>query len=436
MNNKQKVYKWIDDNKGEVITLLQDLIKIPSVTPYFDEDIKYKKEGEAQTFLKSYLDDMGLETEFTYPNAEKLKKYQGKAGYYADHTFENRPNLVGKARGTGNGKSILLSGHIDVVQRGSKWVHDPFGGIVKDGRLYGRGAVDMKGGIASMVGALKAILESGLCLKGDAMVGTVVDEEAGGMGTLALVAEGYRADGCLITEPTNLKIAPLCRGILWGKLIIEGRAGHIELKQGGFKEGGAVDAIDKASLYLEQFKRLNREWSVIKEHKYLPIPCQIHIAQINAGEYPTTFANHAELTFNAQYLPSEKDENGLGSKVKKELEDFVQAVALTDPWLTENPPQIEWLIDADCGETKEDEAFFQTAVSSTQEVNKESIVEGICCHTDMGWFCNVGMPTINIGPGEPKLAHQADEYVEIDELIQCTKVIASILMDWCGVAEK
>lgn len=82
-----------------------------------------------------------------------------------------------------------------------------------------------------MTVALKAISRSGIKLKGDAMIGTVVDEEAGGMGTLALVAEGYRADGCLITEPTHLKIAPLCRGILWGKLIIEGRSGHIELKQ-------------------------------------------------------------------------------------------------------------------------------------------------------------------------------------------------------------
>ena len=97
------------------------------------------------------------------------------------------------------------------------------------------------------------------------------------------------------SEPTHLKIAPLCRGILWGKLTIEGRAGHIELKQGDFRTGGAVDAIDKASLYLEQFRRLNKEWSVAKEHKYLPIPCQIHIAQFQAGEYPTTFANRAEL---------------------------------------------------------------------------------------------------------------------------------------------
>ena len=431
---KEKVYRWIDENEGEVVKLLQELIRIPSVNPYFDEDKQYMQEGKAQAYLKEYLEDMGMDTELTYPDAGKLVAYKDKAGYYADHTFEDRPNLLGTLKGEGGGRSILLSGHMDVVQRGNKWVHDPFGAEIVDGKIYGRGALDMKGGIAAMTVALKAISRSGIKLKGDAMIGTVVDEEAGGMGTLALVAEGYRADGCLITEPTHLKIAPLCRGILWGKLIIEGRSGHIELKQGDYRTGGAVDAIDKASLYLEHFRRLNKEWSVTKEHKYLPIPCQLHVAQFNAGEYPTTFANHAELVFDAQYLPAEKDENGLGSRVKKELEDFVQAVAMTDPWLRENPPRIEWLIDADCGETLDDQPFFQTVRDSAREINPGSEVEGICCHTDMGWFCNVGIPTMNIGPGDARLAHQADEYVEVDELVTCTKMIASILMDWCGVA--
>lgn len=435
MTPKEKVFSWIDGHKDEVTGLLTALIRQPSVNPYFDEEREYMKEGDAQRLLKNYLEEMGMETEFTYPDAKELADYEGKPGYYADHTFEDRPNLYAVKKGSGDGKSIMLSGHIDVVQRGSKWTQNPFGGEEKDGRIYGRGAVDMKGGIAAMTVALKAITESRIELKGDVKIGTVVDEEAGGMGTLALMAKGYRADGCLITEPTNLKIAPLCRGILWGKLIIEGRAGHIELKQGDFRTGGAVDAIEKASLYLEQFRRLNKEWSVTKEHKYLPIPCQIHIAQIHAGEYPTTFANHAELTFDAQYLPSEKDENGLGSKVKKEIEQFVHAVAMTDPWLRENPPRIEWLIDADCGETLDDQPFFKTVRDSSRDVNPESMVEGICCHTDMGWFCNVGIPTLNIGPGDPRLAHQADEYVETEELVTCMKMIASILMDWCEVTQ-
>ena len=262
-----------------------------------------------------------------------------------------------------------------------------------------------------------------------------MDEEAGGMGTLALVAAGNRADACIITEPTDLQIAPLCRGILWGKLVIEGRAGHIELKQGDWRKGGAVDAIEKGLLYLRAFKNLNQDWAISKEHKYMTLPCQINMAEFHAGEYPTTFANHAEIVFDAQYLPREKDENGLGSKVKKELEDFVAAVAETDDWLRENPPHIEWLIDADCGETLDDQPFFRQTVKSAREVHPESGIEGIGFHTDMGWFCNVGIPTMNIGPGNPRLAHHSDEFIPVKDLITCTKMIASIILDWCEVAE-
>lgn len=435
MENKEKVYGWIDSHSEEAVGLLQKLIQAPSVNAYFDEEECYKKEGRAQAVLKTYLDEMGMETQFQYPDAQELKEYEGKPGYYADHEFEDRPNLLGMLKGEGNGKSLMLSGHIDVVQRGSKWTYDPFAGTVEDGNIYGRGACDMKGGIAAMTMAVKAIREAGLKLKGDVKIGTVVDEEAGGMGTLALVAAGNRADACIITEPTDLQIAPLCRGILWGKLVIEGRAGHIELKQGDWRKGGAVDAIEKGFLYLRAFKNLNQDWAISKEHKYMTLPCQINMAEFHAGEYPTTFANHAEIVFDAQYLPREKDENGLGSKVKKELEDFVAAVAETDDWLRENPPHIEWLIDADCGETLDDQPFFRQTVKSAREVHPESGIEGIGFHTDMGWFCNVGIPTMNIGPGNPRLAHHSDEFIPVKDLITCTKMIASIILDWCEVAE-
>lgn len=435
MDNKQKVYDWIDEHQDDVVRLLQELIQAPSVNAYFDEEECYKKEGLAQEVLRGHLDEMGMKTEFQYPDAEALKEYEGKPGYYADHKFDGRPNLVGVLEGEGGGKSILLSGHIDVVQRGTKWTYDPFGGTVSDGRIYGRGAVDMKGGDAAMTMAVKAILGAGLKLKGDVKIGTVVDEEAGGMGTLALMAAGNRADACLITEPTDLQIAPLCRGILWGKIIIEGRAGHIELKQGDWREGGAVDAIEKGLKYIRAIKNLNQDWAISKTHKYMTLPCEINLAEFHAGEYPTTFANHAEIVFDAQYLPREKDENGLGSKVKKELEEFVAAVAQTDDWLRENPPHIEWLIDADCGETLDDQPFFRQVVKSAREVHPESGIEGIGFHTDMGWFCNVGIPTINIGPGNPRLAHHSDEFVTIKDMITCTKMIASIIMDWCEVAE-
>lgn len=435
MNGKEKVNAWLDEHADETVEFLRELLRIPSVNPYFEDEDSLKREEKAQKYLQKYLDDMGFETELTYPDAQELIEYKDMAGYCPDHTFEERPNLYGVLRGAGEGKSLMLSGHMDVVQTGSKWTHDPFSGDLVDGKIYGRGAVDMKGGIAAMTAAVRAIKESGIKLRGDVKVGTVVDEEAGGMGTLALVAHGYRADACIITEPTHLNLAPLCRGILWGKLIIEGRAGHIELERDDWRTGGAVDAIDKAAYILDRFDEFNKDWEFTKAHKYLPIPCQLKFAQFDAGEFPTAFANRAELIFDAQYLPQDKDKNGLGGKVKKEIEDFVAGVAATDPWLKENPPRIEWILDADCGETSDTQEFFKVTKKCLEENVPHAIVEGNCAHTDMGWFCNVGIPTINLGPGDSKLAHQADEYIEVEEYIQCIKLIADIILDWCEEAD-
>jgi len=435
MDGKQKVSEWLDHHINAVTDLAENLVRIPSVNPYFDDEESLKGEGKAQEFLKSYIEKIGFSTEMSYPDAKELIGYKDKAGYCADHTFNGRPNLYGVLKGKGGGKSIILSGHMDVVQTGSKWTHDPFSGDCEDNKIFGRGSVDMKGGIAAMTVAAQAIKECGIDLKGDVKIATVVDEEAGGMGTLALIAKGYRADACIITEPTHLNLAPLCRGILWGKLIVEGRAGHIELKRDDWRNGGAVDAIDKAAYLLGYFRDLNKDWEYTKAHKYLPIPCQIKFAQFDAGEYPTTFANHAELIFDAQYLPKDKDQNGLGGNVKKEIEEFIKNVSDTDPWLKENPPRVEWILDADCGETADTTDFFKTAKKCLNEIVPDAIIEGNCAHTDMGWFCNVGIPTLNFGPGDSKLAHQSNEYVETSQLLTAAKVISATIIDWCQVAD-
>lgn len=425
-----RVIEWIDGHREEVVEFLQELIQIPSVNPWFNPKGEESREAEVQEAIGKRMKGLGAEVKSWEPNAEELSKYKGRPGYYADHKFEGRPNQVAVLRGLGGGKSLLLTGHVDVVPAAGGWTVGPFGGERRGGVIYGRGAVDMKGGIAAMVMALEAVVKSGSQLEGDVIVGTVVDEEAGGMGTLDFIDKGYRADGCILTESTDMKVAPLCRGILWGKLVIPGRSGHIELPQGDWREGGAVDAIGLARVYMDHFDRLNTKWRVRKTHPYLPIPCQVYIAQLNAGEYPTAFANKAELVFNAQYLPREKDEKGLGGKVKAEIEEFVKAVSQTEGWLRENPPEIEWLIDADCGETPVDHPFVKIVIKNLENLDIPQTIEGVCAHTDVGWFEHLGIPTIIIGAGDPRTAHQNDECIKEAELIKLTKFIALVIMDW------
>ncbi len=431
-SDHQKVLDWITSHQEEAIRFLQDLVRIPSVNPWFLESPGPDYEKQVQDVIAVKMESLGAAVTQWEPDPVRLQKYAGKPGYYPDHTFHGRPNQVAIIKGAGNGRSLLLTGHVDVVKAASGWTVEPFEAVRKDGKIIGRGALDMKGGIASMIMAVEAIQRSGLRTAGDILVGTVVDEEAGGMGTLDFVDHGYRADACIMTEPTDLKIAPLCRGILWGKLILTGRSGHIELPQGDWRSGGAVDAIQLARLYMDHFDRLNRDWAMRKRHLLLPVPCQLYIAQISAGEYPTAFANRAELVFNAQYLPSERDENLLGGHVKAEITELVNSVAATDPWLRLNPPQIEWLIDADCAEIPASHPFVQNCADALEELGLPAIIEGMGSHTDMGWFVNVGIPTLNFGAGKPKVAHQNDEYLEENDLIQATQALALMILDWCG----
>lgn len=432
-SSSQKVNQWIDNHHDDIVGFLQELIRIPSVTPWFQPAAEESREAEVQAVIGKRMQALGAEVKRWEPNAKELAEYEGRPGYYADHLFKGRPNQAAVLKGSGEGRSMLLTGHVDVVPAGSGWTVDPFSGDRKEGVIYGRGAVDMKGGIAAMVMAVEAVVKAGYRMKGDVTVGTVVDEEAGGMGTLDFVDKGYRADACILTEPTNMKLAPLCRGILWGKLTIPGRSGHIELPQGDWREGGAVDAVALARVFMDHFDRLNADWRVRKVHPYIPIPCQLYVAQVNAGEYPTAFANKVELVFDAQYLPREKDEMGLGSKVKAEIEEFIHQVAMTEPWLREHPPVLEWLIDADCGETPVEHPFVQSVLNDMELSGLPRTIEGACAHTDIGWFETLGIPSIVIGAGNPRLAHQNDEHISEKDLIKLTKLISNVLIHWCEI---
>lgn len=433
---RQQVLRWIEGNRDSEIRFLQELVRIPSVNPWFLETPGLDYEKQVQDAIGAKMRALGASVEQWEPNPVALAKYAGKPGYYADHKFQGRPNQAALLKGSGGGRSLLLTGHVDVVKAASGWTVEPFDAVRKNGKILGRGVLDMKGGLAAMITALEAILSCNLHPAGDILVGTVVDEEAGGMGTLDFIDHGYRADACIMTEPTDFKVVPMCRGILWGKLTLTGRSGHIELPQGDWRTGGAVDAIQLARLYMDHFDRLNQDWAKRKTHPLMSVPCQIYIAQITAGEYPTSFANQAELVFDAQYLPEERDASLLGGRVKEEITSFVNAVAETDPWLKQNPPKIEWLIDADCAETPVTDPFVQTSIDALRKLGRTPIVEGIGCHTDMGWFINSGIPTINFGAGDTKIAHQNDEYLDEEELIQATQAIALMILDWCGAVRK
>ncbi len=288
----------------------------------------------------------------------------------------------------------MLTGHIDVVPPGAAehWSTDPFEPVLKDGFLHGRGTVDMKGGVACMLMAVEILQEMGVPLKGDVVFTTVVDEEIGGMGSLAMVDRGFTADAGIMTEPTANRIAPLCHGILWGKIIIDGIGGHAELTPNAWYTSGPVDAVQLCRQMLDGIDILNRRWMFDpkKNHPLMDLPNQIIVTQINAGEHPSSMAGRAEIIIDAQYLPSEKDEFALGGHVKREIEEHVHNVCMADPYLRQHPARVEWILDADCAEIPADSPFVSMFQQAVEEASLSPVLSGFGAHSDIGLQTDLG----------------------------------------------
>jgi acetylornithine deacetylase len=433
---ERRIGDAVDRNRERIAQTLQELIRFESIV-MADPTKAGPGERECQNYLERRLTAAGFKTDLWEPDAEALLEiYRGKPGAQQGRNFRGRPNLAGTLSGSGGGRSILLTGHIDVVPPGeiAHWRHAPFAGAREGNSIHGRGAVDMKGGVASMLSAAEILRQLDVPLSGDILFATVVDEEIGGMGTLAMADRGYRADAGILTESTGNRISPLCHGILWGKIVIDGIGGHAELKARHWDAGGPVDAIALMRFILDGIDVLNDRWRTDprKNHPLMELSNQITVTQVRAGEHPSSTAGRAEIIIDVQYLPSEKDADGVGGSVKREVEALVATISRVDPWLAEHPPRVEWILDADCAEVEPDHAIINTFAEACRAASHPFQLWGIGAHTDMGIPTDLTKtPTINFGPGDPSQAHQPNEHVSIDDLVTCTKVIALAIARWC-----
>lgn len=440
MPDALKIASYVEDNAQRIVDTLCDLIAFPSIVMN-DPTKAGPGERDCQLYLEQRLKKIGMETDLWDPDGPALvEKYAGRPGANKGRTFEGRPNLGGILRGTGGGRSIMLTGHIDVVPPGppEHWRTDPFKPEIIDGFVHGRGAVDMKGGVTCMLLAVELLKEMGVALAGDVVFTTVVDEEIGGMGSLAMVDRGFRADAGIMTEPTANRIAPLCHGILWGRIIIDGIGGHAELTPNSWYSSGPVDAVQLCRQMLDGIDILNRRWQFDpkKNHPLMDLPNQVIVTQINAGEHPSSMAGRAEIIIDAQYLPSEKDEFGLGGHVKREIEEHVGFVCQADPYLREHPARVEWILDADCAEVPAGHPFVGMFQQAVAQASLSPELSGFGAHSDIGLPTTLGhTPTVNFGPGDPTQAHQPNERVSIEDLVACTKAIALAVYNWSGPSE-
>ncbi|MCF3944122.1 ArgE/DapE family deacylase [Oceanobacillus alkalisoli] len=445
MQQKEKVFARIDEKRDEIVELVRSLIRTKPINPAYNDDTNERKAQQIITDRLKKIENMKID-HFDV-ELDKLEKYRDLPGFITGYTdklpWEDRPNILARLSGKNpeKGRSLILTGHTDVVAADdvSEWAHPPFDAVVENGILYGRGSVDMLSGVGAMLAALEAIFESGIKLDGDLWFSSSVGEEAGGTGFLATAdyinKNGIKIDAGIMTEPTNLDLSLLCRGIIWGEVIIKGRTGHLEVTQPHWSRGGAVDAIEKARYIMDAIDELNKEWSARpdKNHPLLTESNQIKVAMIEGGHHFSSYSDHCKLSFNIQVLPQESDENGLGTGSRKEFEDFIQRVAESDDWLRENPPKVNWVLEADCAEVKEDHPFVDVFKKSAKDLNPLMNTVGSGFHTDTGSLDRISnIPTVNFGPGDQKLAHITNEHCKVEDIITATKVIAATCLEWCN----
>ncbi|HMK43304.1 MAG TPA: ArgE/DapE family deacylase, partial [Dissulfurispiraceae bacterium] len=348
------------------------------------------------------------------------------------HSYAGRPNIIGTLQGKGGGRSLLLNGHCDVVppEPLDAWTLDPWGASIREDRLYGRGAGDMKAGLIANFFALKAVLDAGIELNGAVMLQSVVDEEAGGGGgTLACLNAGFTADAMICTEPHALQISIAHVGVSFFRIRVVGRSSHIG------QAHLAVNAIEKIYHVIQALKQLDEKRARTVHHalfeRAMNRSCHLSVGTMRAGDWPTTVAGAAEIEGRISFIPGETM-----ADVRYQVERAVRSAADKDPWLRDHPPGVEWFgVQTEPWYQDPAHQFVQTFRHAAQDtLKREVFLEGRKAACDARFSSAFGMAAACTGPIAGNV-HGADEWVDIPSVIDATKVLACMLLRWCGYAE-
>ncbi|RNA67692.1 acetylornithine deacetylase [Alteribacter keqinensis] len=415
-----QLIEQIDARQDELVALVKQLVRFPTPSP------PARNTGEAQEFFAGQLRDLGFD----------IDQWE---------VFPNDPNVVGTLKGkqSSDYRSLIVNGHMDVAEAEPNeegWEKDPFTPSVKDGRLYGRGTADMKGGLAGALFAIKLLRESGVELPGDLIFQSVIGEEVGEAGTLECCEKGYTADAAVVVDTSELNIQGQ-GGVITGWVTVKSpKTYHDAVRRNMVHAGGglhAASAIEKMVKIIQGLKELEQHWAVTKSYPGFPAGMNtINPAVIEGGRHAAFVADECRLWITVHFYPDENHED-----IAKEVENHLLNVAQGDPWLRDHPPVFEWggksMIE-DKGEIfpsldidpdgKEVHSLKRAHSSIFKENPTVSMSPTV---TDGGWLGDAGIPTLIYGPGDLQNAHHTNESVSVQELIEFTKVMVTFIHEWC-----
>ena len=357
---EERAVEAVREGRDELVALVSDLVAFDTTAR--NPGDPPRQEAELQAYLRARLEAIEAEVDVWEPEPTGAGNRFVPDGL----DFVGRPQLAARLRGAGGGRSLLLNGHVDAVSAEpiGQWTSPPHRPQVRDGLLYGRGSCDMKGGIGGMLCALETLRRLGVRLAGDVVFCTDTDEESSGAGAYACAAKGVRADTGLCAEPTGFDAWVACRGGVNPTVRTIGRTGHSECFQPPWREGGAVNAIEKMSPILDAIRALREEWRTRPDHRHPYLhPPDILPTVIKGGEWMVTYPSSCEVTLSVQYMPGRVDENGTGQAVFDEVEAYLNAAA-KDDWLAEHPLEWEWPCDIVPAEVPDDHPIVVTTLAA------------------------------------------------------------------------
>lgn len=387
------------------------------------------EETPAQELMAAQMAACGLEVDVWELDFREVRRHPA---FSAEIEREHGLGVVATlGKGTA-GRDLIFNGHVDVVPAGdeAQWSRPPWRATVEGGRVYGRGAVDMKGGLCCALFAAKALRDAGVRLEGKLMIESVIGEEDGGVGTLAAILRGYRADGAVVIEPTELAVVPAQAGALNFRLTVPGVSAH-----GCMREEG-ISAIEKFFPIYAALMDLEAERNRRARHPLLAryrLPYPLSIGTVRAGEWASSVPE--TLCCEGRYGVA------IGEDVaaaRRELEEAVARAARADPWLRRQPPRLEWWGGQfEPAEVAVEDPIVRTVAEAYREISgTQPRLAGVTYGADMRLLVNEGkIPTVLFGPGDVRQAHRPDEFVPVDQLVTAAQTLALAALRFCGVAE-